>query len=133
MSFLPLLLDPTQPGNRPIVYSEGFTPNGFGPYTIEQRALRYQGYKVIWRDGAYEELYDLDTDPFEAINLLPGPLNAIEQAAFDELQAENDRLHPPSVPSLKFGTTLLLAVTIVLLGTQALRRSHAISLSDAAE
>ena len=122
-SFLPLLLDPSAAGGRDFVYVESFSPNGFGPYASEERAALDGRYKLIWRDGGYEELFDLALDPFEANNLLSAPLDPAAQAAFDALAGEIERLHTtpvPGIPAVAWGGA---ALTAVLVGARLLRRA----------
>ncbi|MCH9650596.1 MAG: sulfatase-like hydrolase/transferase [Deltaproteobacteria bacterium] len=94
VSLLPYLSDPTRSTLpvRPYVYSEQFSPNGEGPFNVEERGIRDERYKLIWREGDYEEFFDLEEDPFEDDNLLGGALSAAEQASFDALVASVDRL-----------------------------------------
>lgn len=123
LSFLPLLQNPLGAGNRSFVYAEGFSPNGFGPYASEQRTAVDGRYKLIWRDGVYEEMFDLELDPFEGTNLLPGPLSPDEQVAFDALVAEMQRLHAAPVPAV-FGLGFwLIAAAVLLFARRALRRA----------
>ena len=72
---------------RDTVYSESFVQNGGPPFGVHRRAVRNARYKLIRQTGAPDELYDLALDPFETANLLPN-LSAVEQAAFDALEAE---------------------------------------------
>lgn len=63
------------PASRQILYQEYFGPSGPGPYQLDLRIARDGRYKLIRnRLKAVDELYDLDLDPFETTNLLPGPL-----------------------------------------------------------
>ena len=90
LSFVPYLEDPTlaTSSTRPYSYAERFEPNGFGPYTDEQRAVRDDQYKLVWRNGVYEEFFDLNAFPFETVNLLPvGNLNASQLIAYNALVA----------------------------------------------
>lgn len=77
---------------RSFVYSEGFSPNGSGPYSNHDRAVREERYKLIRQIGEPDELYDLWTDPFETTNRIDLGLNSREQAAYDALVAELVRL-----------------------------------------
>lgn len=98
-SFLPYLRDPTAATQaaRPYIYNERFTPNGPGPYTDEERSLRGERYKVIWRNGIYEEMFDLENDPFEIDNLLPvEDLSEQELDVYNELLAAMDEIRNPS-------------------------------------
>jgi len=100
VSLLPYLADParsTLPA-RPYVYAEQFSPNGEGPYTSEERGIRDERYKLIWRDGTYQEFFDLEEDPFEDENLLDGALSTAEQASFAQLVASVDRLRNGGAP-----------------------------------
>jgi arylsulfatase B len=89
VSLLPYLADPTTPtqSHRPYAYAEQFAPNGVaGPYTDHQRAIRDEQYKLIWRNGVYEEFFDLTTHPFEDVSLLPyDGMTEEQQAAYDKL------------------------------------------------
>jgi arylsulfatase A-like enzyme len=91
ISMVPYLAgDPTP--RREYVYSERFKPNGPGPYTVYDQAVRGLRYKLIRRvDG--EELYDLMTDPFERNDLLRQPsLTAPQRAAYRRLDVELARI-----------------------------------------
>ncbi len=46
------------------------------------------GYRLLRFNDSHEELYFLPTDPNEQVNLLPGPLNGAQQAAYDVLSAQ---------------------------------------------
>ena len=91
VSMVPYFTNPST-SVRSLVYSEGFSPNGSGPYTTHDRAVRNERYKLIRQVGDPDELYDLWTDPFETTNRLDIGLNSREQAAYDELEAELVRL-----------------------------------------
>ena len=79
----------TSPGTslRNTVYTETFTPNGAGPYTSHDRAVRNGRYKLIRRTGMPDELYDLAVDAHEVSDLMP-TLTPAEQSAYDALVAE---------------------------------------------
>lgn len=77
---------------REMTYSEMFSPNGGSlPFNQHSRAVREERYKLIRITGQGDRLFDLQQDPFETNNLLPG-LNATQQAAYDRLIAELVRL-----------------------------------------
>ena len=105
VSLLPYLDDPTLPTTlrRPHAYAETFSPNGLGPYTSEERAIRDDRYKLIWRDGGYEELFDLTADAFEDDNLLVLGTSPEEDAAFDALALAMERLHDPTLAACEDG------------------------------
>ncbi len=83
VSLVPYLENPSLPtqAGRTAGYAESFTPNGPGPYTSEDRVIRDDRYKLIWRDGAPAEFYDLQDDRWEDQNLLPESDLTPEQAA----------------------------------------------------
>ncbi|MEM1181798.1 MAG: hypothetical protein AAGM22_25865 [Acidobacteriota bacterium] len=83
--------------SRPYAYAESFSPNGGPPYESVQRAIRDQRFKLIWRDGAVEELFDLSLDPFEAINLLDAPLDPAAEAALGTLSEAMEALHNDAI------------------------------------
>lgn len=78
VSFLPYLTDPAAPDQRSWVFSQGFWPNGSGPYGRNKIAIRDDRYKILRYDGPTGfrviEYYDLLADPFETNDLLKGPL-----------------------------------------------------------
>jgi len=137
LSLVPYLENPAAPTQaiRPFVYAERFQPNGFGPYTEEQRAIRGETYKLIWRDGAYVELYDLIADRWEQDNLLPiGDLTPDELTAYNALVVamENraDPLPPPDpgeapnfIPALPIWGAALLGLGLIAGGRSLLRRT----------
>ncbi len=71
VSLVPYMVGSTEP-QRSSVYAEYFTPNGPGPWTSHTRAVRDDRYKLIRATGAADELYDLQLDPFEQVDLFPG-------------------------------------------------------------
>ena len=71
VSMVPYLQGSSAP-IREYVYAEYFSPNGPGPYTVHNRAVRRDRYKLIRREGQPDELYDLLNDPFELTDLFPG-------------------------------------------------------------
>jgi arylsulfatase A-like enzyme len=105
VSLVPYLADPALPTTlrRPYAYGETFSPNGFGPYTTQERGIRDDRYKLIWRDGVYEEFFDLDADPFEDDNLLVLGTTPEEDAAFDALALAMERLHDPTLAACEDG------------------------------
>ncbi len=96
VSVLPYLIDPAAPSLRSFVYTERFAPNGFdlgfGPLLSWYRAVRNERYKLrdafnTFTGEDFQELYDLEADPFETTDLLLGALTPEEAAALAELQA----------------------------------------------
>ena len=88
ISMVPYLSDTQTASVRETVYSERFRPNGRfvnGPWTERERAVRDLRYKLIRRQGAPDEFYDLELDPFELQNLIPGSRTPEQAQAFQEL------------------------------------------------
>ena len=93
VSLVPYFTQPSLPSLRTTAYSEYFRPNGLGAYSMRQRALRGPRYKLMYTYAlsnlpTTQQFFDLQADPWETQNLLLGPLDAQEQAAFDALAAE---------------------------------------------
>ncbi len=85
VSLVPYLATPALPSIRSWAYGERFSALT-GPSADHLRAVRGPRYKLLREEGAADEFYDLQQDPFETVNLLPG-LTPAEQTAFDELEA----------------------------------------------
>jgi arylsulfatase A-like enzyme len=80
-----LLGDPTPP--RATVYSERFSPNlSAPPHAYRLRAIRDARWKLIQETGEPDRFYDLESDPFERVDLWP-PQGEVEQAAYAALEA----------------------------------------------
>ncbi len=102
-SLVPYLEDPSLGtlATRPQIFAQSFEPNGFGPYTAEERAIRDDTWKLIWRDGAFAELFNLVADPFETDDrLAAASLTSEEQAAYDSLATAmaSVAIFCPSIP-----------------------------------
>ena len=85
VSLVPYLRHPDRQPLRNYAFSENFKPPGFGPYTVDKRALRNRRYKLIVEASQPDELYDLVLDPYETSPLPLGALKPQEQAAHAEL------------------------------------------------
>jgi hypothetical protein len=96
VSLVPYLSVPDQPSRRRLVFTERFKPNGSGPYSDVDRAVRDARFKVIRTQtvifGPFgpvavvrDALFDLLADPFEQIDLTAGGMSAVEQVALDRL------------------------------------------------
>jgi arylsulfatase A-like enzyme len=74
---------------RSTVYAETFLPNGlpFAP-TTHQRAVRNDGFKLIRRTAATDELYELTSDPCEASDLFPPAPGSEAESAWQILDTE---------------------------------------------
>lgn len=109
ISFLPVIRDPLSAGNRAIVFSQLFLPNGElslpSPSCYSQNArstsdgvhkyIRIQNSLSMQPCGipTYNEgFYHLPTDPEESMNLLSGTLTPAEATALAVLQAEMNSL-----------------------------------------
>ena len=75
---------------RPFAYSERFRIDGVDDNTGQ--TIRNQDFKLIRFSTHPEEFYDLTRDPFETTDLLPGDLDPIQQANYDELTSQLDLL-----------------------------------------
>jgi len=95
VSLVPYPVDPAAEPQRELVYTELFTPPGFGPYTLATRTMRGERYKLIWFEipARKYELYDLQADPFEQDDLLRhAQLTPDERAAFYTLRLKIEQL-----------------------------------------
>lgn len=95
ISLLPYLADPAAPSQRDWVYAERFFPNGPGPYDWHSRAIRGPRYKFMHLEGLVgsEDLFfDLEADPFEQENLLPGGLSGEARQELLRFEGILDRL-----------------------------------------
>ena len=116
VSWVPYLEDPERATltRREWVYAERFEPNGQGPYDDHRRAIRDGEYKVIWRDGVYEGMFRVVSDPFELTNLLPlENLTVAERGAYDRLVATMEAIADfgPSVSTTTLTTTTTMVTT----------------------
>jgi len=104
VSLLPYLADPSLASLRRHVFTETFAPNGKGPYSHVERALRDARWKLVRKvtvlqgpggpiESTTDELYDLPADPFEQHDLLDSaPVPADAAAAYTELKAALEAL-----------------------------------------
>lgn len=91
-SLLPILADPAAPG-RSYVLAERFRPHGPPPYSMDEVMLRNQRWKLIRRQGAADEFFEFESAiQEEGRNLLRAPLSAEGRRAYEELDAELNRL-----------------------------------------
>lgn len=103
VSMVPYLQKPSLPTIRTVAYSEVFLPVGtdmgdiYIPYStnptqLSKKSARNETYKFIWdlKTGG-EELYNLNTDPFETQNLLasgPPSSGSVEETHYNTLKQE---------------------------------------------
>lgn len=94
ISLAPYLVDVNHPPLREWVYSEIWKPNGFGPKNLDHRMLRDDRYKIIRSGTDMYQMYDLELDPFELVNIVEraGGMTDEEQARFDALVVALDAL-----------------------------------------
>lgn len=100
ISLRPYFAQPGLPSLRTTVYAENFVPNGSGPYTFRQRAIRNDRYKLMYiydhsNLPTEQHMFDLSIDPFELNDLLAAPLTSQAQIAFDALSPLLDEIIPP--------------------------------------
>lgn len=92
VNLMPYLQNPTQAPLRTWVFAEFFSPNGSSP-TSADRVLRSNRFKLrrIGFTSSMDQLYDLQTDPFESTNLLSGGLGGLtaqQAAAYQQLSQQ---------------------------------------------
>lgn len=105
-SLVPHLRIPGLPSFRPYAFAEEFTGDVWPrPNTNGHATVRDARYKLIYRySGGAHELFDLQVDPFEYSNLLTRALSAGEQAAYQGLLNEVQRLRTPRARVTPFGS-----------------------------
>jgi arylsulfatase A-like enzyme len=91
VSFLDVLSNQGWSGPREVVYTERFEPNGPGPYTRYDRAIRDDTHKLIRLNDGFDRLFRLDGLLQEGPDLMEQPLSAEDQAAYDRLVARLER------------------------------------------
>jgi arylsulfatase A-like enzyme len=90
LSLLPQLADPSAP-LRSVVYTDRFGPPGAPPYRYSERAVRNATHKLL-RAAAVDRLHRVDDRGVEGPRLDLALLTPDEQATYDELRTELDRL-----------------------------------------
>jgi arylsulfatase A-like enzyme len=106
-SLLPLLRDPDTRPER-VLYTERFAPNGSPPYTIDERAVRDQDFKLLRDKSGGEHLYELSTTGWwldEGQDLLKGELDDRAQASLASLREELARFDRELAYAHEAGTT----------------------------
>ena len=83
VSLMPYLTSSSAPDQRKMVFSELFYPVLF-PNMYATRNVQYKYMRI----GPAEQFYDLLADPFEANNLLLGPMSVLEKRNYRMLKAE---------------------------------------------
>jgi arylsulfatase A-like enzyme len=92
-SLVKVLADPDASSDTPYLYADHFQPLGPPPYELDERTLRDERWKVVDHSSRGQFLYDLSTSDLDEGEPIPlDALNAEQQAAFDRLMAELDRL-----------------------------------------
>ena len=95
VSFTSLLQAAGQPGVRQHVYSQKFSSTTAMTVPGDAEVIRDARHELLrfqMQAGVREELYDLDTDPWETTNLLLQPLAPAAEAAYRDLSTELARL-----------------------------------------
>lgn len=86
-SLAPFVRDPSLPGERDVLYTDFFGPNGPPPHVGGFRTVRDRRWKLVVDEASgAETLYDLEGRTFEGEDLLAGPLDAEQQAALERLR-----------------------------------------------
>ena len=86
LSLVPYFDDPQRPSGHSVVYAEKFAPNGAAIPSTHARALRDERWKLIERDGAADQFYDLGGLDLEGPDLLQGTLNNEQRQAYGQLK-----------------------------------------------
>jgi arylsulfatase A-like enzyme len=86
LSLVPFLRDPAAPPLRSTVFSQLFSPNGFGEKDEWFETLRGERYKLVEQGGSPDRLFDLLLDPYETNDLLLGTPTTEELAEYDALK-----------------------------------------------
>jgi arylsulfatase A-like enzyme len=110
LSLMPHVLDPTRPSTRTVLYTEHFSPNGFGPFDYYRKTARNSRFKLLQLESG-NFLYELSADPYETVNLLEGPLLPYQASNYAALRLELlargvDRLPTPFIKPFSVPTTL---------------------------
>jgi len=85
ISLTPQLVDAGAPG-RKVLYTSGFRPNGGPPSPSRyKRAARNDRYKLLRSGVRTEQLFDLEADPHEQVDLLTAPLAPADREAWESL------------------------------------------------
>ena len=92
-SLVPLLADPRGPWPREVLYAERFQPNGPPPHDVlDNRMVRDARYKLV-RQITQDRFFRYAPGAVdEGPDLLAGGLSPDEQAAYDRLSAELERI-----------------------------------------
>jgi hypothetical protein len=81
ISFAPLLHDPDATPARDFAFADIFSP-----WREPSRAIRNASHKLVDIEGV-EELYNLQSDPYEYDNLLAKQLSPADQQNYDDLKS----------------------------------------------
>lgn len=93
VSFARLLRDPASRPTRSLVFAEAF--DDWSLFTSGFATMRNDKYKLIryyFTSGFFDQLIDLEVDPFETVNLLQGSLTAEQATSYSWLATELSRL-----------------------------------------
>lgn len=104
-SLVPYLQNTQQAPLRPFAFSEEFVGDTWpAPISNGVAIVRNDRYKLISRVGGYQELFDLQADPFEQSNLLGSPLTPAQLQAYGALAGELARMRQPIARWQPFGS-----------------------------
>jgi arylsulfatase A-like enzyme len=87
VSMLPYLTDPNAPAQRKWIFSDLF----YAPLFEPKRTIRDTRFKYL-RQGTFEELYDLQLDPWETNNLMLGTLTPFQTRMYRNLKLQMETL-----------------------------------------
>ena len=105
-SFAPLLRDPAASEEN---YQQALAENFGTRFIVSQRVLWKRNYKLVFNGFDYDELYDLESDPYELNNLAMDPSYAkvhtdLMEELWRELRRTNDRtLLETHYPPMRIG------------------------------
>jgi arylsulfatase A-like enzyme len=82
------LHDPAAVPEREFIFSERFSPNGFGPYDSQAWTVRDRRWKLIRRVGEDDLFFDMQGLLFEGENLLRSAMTPGEEHEYSRLETE---------------------------------------------
>jgi len=104
VSLVPYLGDPTQGPVRTFAFTEQFFGNAWPEPNVNGHAtVRNARYKLVHRYTSFHELYDLELDPFESLNILTRSLSASERQNYRDLLDHIAQLRSPTARCVTFG------------------------------
>jgi len=136
VSLVPYVTDSAVGPARTYAYSEQFNGTAWpAPLSSGHATIRNDRFKLIQRMTQADELYDLQTDPWEQSNLLTGALSSLQQQNFDDLVAQIAALRAQEATAVPYGSSSCVGSngkipTIQALGTPKLGALYGVSVQD---